>query len=141
MGHGLEPRPQFHEKTPRERSKNEICGGRWKNAKCWASHPSGNHPPFGILVFVFFVFFCTSFYFSRFFQNMFVFSSIFCFIILLFFSQFFQFFMICFFNFLIFSSLEEVCHPSKPLLPPPTPLNRCRRSGSAPRERCDEEPQ
>ena len=26
--HGLEPRPHFHEKTPRERRKNEICGGR-----------------------------------------------------------------------------------------------------------------
>ena len=28
VGHGLEPRPQFHEKTPRDGRKNDICGAR-----------------------------------------------------------------------------------------------------------------
>ena len=32
VGYGLEPRPQFHEETPRERKK-EICGGKLKKAR------------------------------------------------------------------------------------------------------------
>ena len=41
----LQTPPKFHEKTPRERRKNEISGGRErkKRAKFWALHPSG--PP------------------------------------------------------------------------------------------------
>ena len=45
--HGLESRPQFHEKTPRERQeKNEHCGSRekTKSENSGSSHPSGAHP-------------------------------------------------------------------------------------------------
>ena len=47
VGHGLEPRPQFHEKTPLRREKKERNlrqGDEKKNAKCWAPHPP---PPSG----------------------------------------------------------------------------------------------
>ena len=60
---GLKPRPQFHEKTSREKRKNEICGGRGdKSAKVSAPHPFGP-PPSGFastplwLPFVMFVIF------------------------------------------------------------------------------------
>ena len=45
LSHGLEPRPQFHDKAPGERRKNDICGAKGeKSSKCLA-------PPFGPLPF------------------------------------------------------------------------------------------
>ena len=41
----LQTPPKFHEKTPRERTKNEISVEESKkSAKFWATHPSGPHP-------------------------------------------------------------------------------------------------
>ena len=44
--HGLEPRPQFHEKTRREKKTSEIWNGRRKkkSEKCWAAHGPSRHP-------------------------------------------------------------------------------------------------
>ena len=41
VGHGLEPRPQFHEKDPRERRKNEICDGRGKKSEILGGQGEG----------------------------------------------------------------------------------------------------
>ena len=43
LGHGLEPRPPLHEKTPRERRENDICGVKGKTRN-FGPHPSGTHP-------------------------------------------------------------------------------------------------
>ena len=46
VGHGLEPRPQFHEKTSPEREERMKfpAGERKKSAKFLAPHPSGPQP-------------------------------------------------------------------------------------------------
>ena len=44
-GHDLEPRPQFHEKTPREKERTKFAAADGKNsAKFWTLRPSGLHP-------------------------------------------------------------------------------------------------
>ena len=40
---GIEPLPRFHEKTPREGRKNEICGGRRKKRQILGLPPFGAH--------------------------------------------------------------------------------------------------
>ena len=40
LGHGLEPRPQFHERTPREKKKNENGGGRGEKKREILGPPS-----------------------------------------------------------------------------------------------------
>ena len=42
--HGLDPRPQFHEKTLQEGKKSQNVSGERKSVKFWASHPSGPLP-------------------------------------------------------------------------------------------------